>query len=121
MEKIVTKGIVLRATATKEADYILNILTDTLGRIAVVARGARRIVLGLGGSATNDGGCGCAAALGVRFTDAGGGVVFVSSELTEMIENCDRILLIKYNRIVGELRDVPRLGLTEDSLMAAIQ
>ena len=29
------------------------------------------------------------------------------SELTEMIENCDRILLIKYNRIVGELRDVP--------------
>ena len=56
-----------------------------------------------------------------RFTDADGGVVFVSSELTEMIENCDRILLIKYNRIVGELRDVPRLGLTEDSLMAAIQ
>jgi len=37
----VTKGIVLRATATKEADYILNILTDSLGRIAVVARGAR--------------------------------------------------------------------------------
>ena len=41
-EKLVTKGIVLRATATKEADYILNILTDSLGRIAVVARGARR-------------------------------------------------------------------------------
>ena len=36
-EKLVTKGIVLRATATKEADYILNILTDSLGRIAVVA------------------------------------------------------------------------------------
>ena len=42
LEKLVTKGIVLRATATKEADYILNILTDSLGRIAVVARGARR-------------------------------------------------------------------------------
>lgn len=41
-EKLVTKGIVLRATATKEADYILNILTDSLGRIAVVARGERR-------------------------------------------------------------------------------
>ena len=41
-EKLVTKGIVLRATATKEADYILNILTDSLGRIAVVARGVRR-------------------------------------------------------------------------------
>lgn len=34
--------------------------------------GCRKILLGLGGSATNDGGCGCAAALGVRFTDAGG-------------------------------------------------
>lgn len=37
-----------------------------------LGRGAKRIVLGLGGSATNDGGCGCAAALGVRFTDAAG-------------------------------------------------
>ena len=34
--------------------------------------GCRRILLGLGGSATNDGGCGCAAALGVRFYDADG-------------------------------------------------
>ena len=32
-------------------------------------RGARRIILGLGGSATNDGGCGAAAALGVEFLD----------------------------------------------------
>lgn len=31
-----------------------------------------RIVLGLGGSATNDGGCGMAAALGMRFLDADG-------------------------------------------------
>ena len=56
-----------------------------------------------------------------RFTDEGGGVLFVSSELVEMIENCDRILIVKYNRIVGEIRDVPKAGLTEDSLMAAIQ
>ena len=39
---------------------------------AALARGARRIVLGLGGSATNDGGCGAAAALGVRFLRADG-------------------------------------------------
>ena len=32
-----------------------------------LARGARKIILGLGGSATNDGGCGAAAALGVKF------------------------------------------------------
>ena len=34
--------------------------------------GCKRILLGLGGSATNDGGCGCAAALGVGFLDADG-------------------------------------------------
>jgi len=34
--------------------------------------GCRKILLGLGGSATNDGGCGCAAALGVGFLDADG-------------------------------------------------
>lgn len=35
-------------------------------------QGAKRIILGLGGSATNDGGAGMAAALGVRFSDAEG-------------------------------------------------
>lgn len=37
-----------------------------------VRSGARRIILGLGGSATNDGGCGAAAAAGVRFLDRDG-------------------------------------------------
>ena len=35
-------------------------------------KGVREIILGLGGSATNDFGCGAAAALGVRFHDAQG-------------------------------------------------
>lgn len=35
-------------------------------------RGAKKIILGLGGSATNDGGCGMAAALGFRFLDEDG-------------------------------------------------
>lgn len=35
-------------------------------------RGAKEIVIGLGGSATNDGGCGCAVALGVIFKDKEG-------------------------------------------------
>lgn len=39
---------------------------------AAAERGAKRIILGLGGSATNDGGCGAAAALGVRFLDEQG-------------------------------------------------
>ena len=41
-----------------------------------VGTGCRKILLGLGGSATNDGGCGCAAALGVKFFD-GNGAEFV--------------------------------------------
>jgi len=35
-------------------------------------RGARKIIIGLGGSATNDGGAGLAAALGARFLDSKG-------------------------------------------------
>lgn len=37
-----------------------------------VASGCRKIIIGLGGSATNDGGTGAAAALGVRFINAKG-------------------------------------------------
>ena len=37
-----------------------------------VDSGCTEILLGLGGSATNDGGCGCAAALGAVFTDQNG-------------------------------------------------
>ena len=41
-EKIVTRGLVLRETQTKEADKILTVLTAEHGRLAVIARGARR-------------------------------------------------------------------------------
>ena len=37
-----------------------------------LSRGAKRLVLGLGGSATNDGGCGAATALGAEFLDEEG-------------------------------------------------
>ena len=37
-----------------------------------VEAGAKRLLIGLGGSCTNDGGCGLAAALGVRFYDKNG-------------------------------------------------
>ncbi|MDO4574603.1 MAG: glycerate kinase [Planctomycetia bacterium] len=40
--------------------------------LEAASRGARKIILGLGGSCTNDGGCGAAAACGVRFYDASG-------------------------------------------------
>lgn len=37
--------------------------------LAAAREGAKRIIVAIGGSATNDGGCGAAAACGVRFTD----------------------------------------------------
>lgn len=40
--------------------------------LAALATGARRVILGIGGSATNDGGAGLAQALGYRLTDFGG-------------------------------------------------
>lgn len=39
---------------------------------AALAQGLRRLIIGIGGSATNDGGAGMAQALGVRFLDAAG-------------------------------------------------
>jgi len=42
---------------------------------AAIDRGAQRIIVGIGGSATTDGGAGMAQALGVRFIDAGGAVI----------------------------------------------
>ncbi|MBQ7485785.1 MAG: DNA repair protein RecO [Oscillospiraceae bacterium] len=40
--KQVTTGVVLRATDTKEADRILTVLTPDLGKLTLIARGARR-------------------------------------------------------------------------------
>ena len=43
--------------------------------LQAIDRGARRIILGLGGSATNDGGAGFASALGYRLLDAEGRIL----------------------------------------------
>ncbi len=40
--------------------------------LAALDEGATEIIIGIGGSATNDGGCGCAQALGVEFIDRDG-------------------------------------------------
>jgi len=43
--------------------------------LQAINTGAKRIILGLGGSATTDGGMGCLRALGVRFVDVDGNVL----------------------------------------------
>ena len=54
-----------------------------------VMRGCRHIYLGLGGSATNDAGCGCAAALGVRFYNAEGKPFIPAGATLKNIEHID--------------------------------
>lgn len=63
--------------------------------------GAKQIVLGLGGSATNDGGCGAAAALGVEFFDEDGRS-FVPTGLT-----LEKIVHIDTARIMNAVRNTP--------------
>lgn len=43
--------------------------------LAACESGASRVIVGVGGSATNDGGCGMAQAIGVRFMDAMGAII----------------------------------------------
>ena len=38
-----------------------------------------------------------------NFADAGKGVIFVSSELTELMAVCDRIIILYDGRITGEI------------------
>ena len=56
---------------------------------AAAEQGAQRIILGLGGSATNDGGCGAAAALGVRFMRADGSVFIPAGGTLNEIDSID--------------------------------
>lgn len=51
-------------------------------------RGVKRIIIGMGGSATVDGGCGIMKALGIRFLDAGGKEL---TRLPEALTQLDRI------------------------------
>jgi glycerate kinase len=64
-------GLLLLSAAERNALTASTYGTGELLR-AALDLGVRRIVLGIGGSATNDGGAGLLTALGVRFLDAAG-------------------------------------------------
>lgn len=57
--------------------------------LAAAAKGVKRIVVGLGGSCTNDGGCGAAAAAGVRFYDRDGAEFIPTGGTAEKIAEID--------------------------------
>lgn len=71
IEMAVASGLTLVRPEDRSAT-----LTTTLGTGELIAdalhRNVRKIILGIGGSATNDAGMGMATALGYRFYDAGG-------------------------------------------------
>lgn len=58
--------------------------------LAAIEAGARHIILGLGGSATNDGGMGALQALGVRFHDADGRLVPPVAEALGRVASVER-------------------------------
>jgi glycerate kinase len=62
--------------------------------------GCKKIILGLGGSATNDFGAGAAAAAGVRFYDED------DSEFVPVGENLSKIFRIEAGSIIRELKEV---------------
>lgn len=78
--------------------------TSTYGTGAMIAdainRGCRKIILGLGGSATNDGGLGVANALGVRFYDQD------MALLAPVGENLSRVMTIDTSQVDPLLQEV---------------
>lgn len=68
--------------------------------IDAVNSGAKKIILGLGGSATNDGGCGMASALGVKFKDE------QDQEFIPTGGTLSQIYKIDMNNIYSKIKDV---------------
>ncbi|WP_373891330.1 glycerate kinase [Weissella confusa] len=71
IEMSAASGIQFVTTETKNPSITTTYGTGQLIKDAL-DRGMRRFIIGLGGSATNDGGAGMAEALGVRFLDENG-------------------------------------------------
>ena len=68
VEMAAASGLVLVPPEKRDPRYTTTAGTGDLIRAALDA-GLRRIIVGIGGSSTNDGGAGMAASLGVRFLD----------------------------------------------------
>ncbi len=74
-----------------EKKDVMNAGSFGVGQMILHAahHGARRVILCLGGSATNDGGCGMAAATGVRFFDKTGASFVPTGGTLEQISRID--------------------------------
>ncbi|WP_445738353.1 glycerate kinase [Mariniflexile sp.] len=86
----------------KEEQNCFNTTTLGTGELILDAinKGAKSIVLGIGGSATNDCGMGMATALGYKFEDEYG------KELMPMGKNLSQVRVINSNDVMGALKSI---------------
>lgn len=75
--------------------------------IDAINSGAKKIILGLGGSATNDGGCGMAAALGVKFKDE------QDQEFIPTGGTLSKIYKIDMNNIYPKIKDIEFISMCD--------
>lgn len=75
--------------------------------IDAINSGAKKIILGLGGSATNDGGCGMASALGVKFKDEQDqGFIPTGGTLSQIYK-------IDMNNIYSKIKDIEFISMCD--------
>ena len=91
----------LTLVAPEERNPLIT-TTYGVGEMIVDAlrRGCRKVILGLGGSATNDGGSGMLRALGCRFYDAD------HKELTTTIDILERVAWVDDTELLSMVRDM---------------
>lgn len=75
--------------------------------IDAINNGAKKIILGLGGSATNDGSCGMAAALGVKFKDE------QDQEFIPTGGTLSKIYKIDMNNIYPKIKDIEFISMCD--------
>ena len=75
--------------------------------IDAINSGAKKIILGLGGSATNDGGCGMAVALGVKFKDE------QDQEFIPTGGTLSQIYKIDMNNIYSKIKDIEFISMCD--------
>lgn len=75
--------------------------------IDAINNGAKKIILGLGGSATNDGGCGMAAALGVKFINE------LNQEFIPTGGTLSQIHKIDMNNIYSKVKDIEFISMCD--------
>ncbi|WP_414041022.1 glycerate kinase [Acidithiobacillus sp. M4-SHS-6] len=88
IEMAEASGLLLLASGERNPEICSTLGTGELIRAALDS-GCRKLVIGVGGSATNDGGMGMLSALGARFYDRHGTLLSPSGQVLQQIQHID--------------------------------